>query len=219
MLRTSCLALLMGVISLGAAAADQPAAIHRTESEPTGHGPTSAASMNQRFEDAAQEYAGQNVPRVALSDIAYPLDRAEFQAMDGFGVIWIAVVSQEKDELPLKRVYAVVDGKQVDLQLATSDFAATSGSALVQKTLGPIRWDGLYYLPVYLAAHAQKVIIDFAKNRSGFVMLDMEQDPQALPDYLSGPIAKPKAARPPAGAAFTLITREYPGYFNLPAHR
>src|SRR5882724_4342645 len=166
-----------------AALADAPI-VHATASDPTGQGPTSAAAMNQRFEDVAAEYAGRDVPRVAFSDITYPIDPAEFTVMDGYGVIWIAVVSQEKDELPLKRVYAMVDGKQVELHLASAHFAESSGSALVQKTLGPYRWDGLYYYPSYLSAEARQLLVDFAKNRSGFVMLNMVEDPEPLPDYL-----------------------------------
>lgn len=209
-------ALLVGMLSLGTALGE-PATTHETASEPTSHGPTGLEAMNQRFEDTAQEYAGRDVPRVAFSDIAYPLDPAEFKAMDGFGVIWIAVASQRKDELPLKRVYAVVNGKQVDLQLAVGAFAKDGGSPLVQKTLGPYRWDGLYYYPAYLSAEAQQLVIDFAKNRSGFVMLDMQKDPQTLPDYLKAPITHPAKGKPPAGAATALVTREYPGYFGMPA--
>ncbi|MFI4967381.1 MAG: hypothetical protein ACHQAU_01540 [Gammaproteobacteria bacterium] len=211
-------ALFLGALSFGAVA-DEPATTHATASVQGKQAPTGVQDMNQRFEDTAHEYAGRDVPRVAFSDIAYPADPAEFKAMDGFGVIWIAVSSQQKDELPLKRVYAVVDGKQVDLQLATGAFAKDNGSVLTQKTLGPYRWDGLYYYPAYLSAEAQQLVIDFAKDRSGFVMLDMQKDPEQLPDYLKAPITHPKGSKPPAGAAFTLVTREYPGYFGMPAPR
>lgn len=215
MIRQFFCAMCIGLLSQMAQADDGP--VHQTSADPTTYGPSSAAGMERRFEAAAAQYAGYDVPRVALSDIAYPLDPAEFKAMDGFGVIWIAAVSHDKGELPLKRVYAVVDGKEVELKLAASRPLVTAGSAEVRKTLGEYRWDGLYYFPVYLGSEAQELRIDFAMNRSGFVMLDLKKDPQELPDYVQLPVTHPKGPTPPADAASTLVAREYPGYFAVSA--
>ncbi|HEX2668321.1 MAG TPA: hypothetical protein VHP13_08095 [Gammaproteobacteria bacterium] len=146
---------------------------------------------------------------MAQSDTAYPKDLAEFQAMDGFGMMVVAAISHDKDELPPKRVYAVVGGKQVELHMVLGSFVSSSGSPQVQKTIGPYRWNGLYDYPVYLSAEASDLQVDFAKGRNGFSL----GLPPELPAYLKAPIPHPRGSEPPTQAALELLRREYPGMF------
>ncbi|HSN16864.1 MAG TPA: hypothetical protein VLV87_01530 [Gammaproteobacteria bacterium] len=79
----------------------------------------------------------------------------------------------------------------------------------MQKTLCPNRWHGLYACPVYLSTVADKLLIDFAKNRDRFAL----NVPRDLPAYLASPIPRPKGSEPPEQATLTLLQREYPGMF------
>ena len=194
-------------------AAEEP--VHLIEQAKGSDGPTAPDSMNERIEQAADDYRQYApVPRIALYDIAAPKDAEEYAAVDGYGVLLVSVVTQEKDEVPLKRVYVQIGGSTVDLQLYKAGFEKQSGSEKVQQVLGKYRWDGLYYYPIYFSVQAQAIVIDYAKNRSGFVIQRFDSGDQSLPDWLY-PIAKaPSSPKPPAAAFTTLVAREYPGFFG-----
>jgi len=211
----------MGIGSATVCADDAP--LHLIDGATGSYGPTVPDSMNARVEQAAIDYAAYApVPRIALFDSAVPKDVDEYNAVDGYGVILITVISQEQDELPPKRLYVRIGGSEVDLRLFASGFEKVSGSTKVQEVLGKYRWDGLYYYPVYFSAKAQEIVIDYAKNRAGFVIQKFDEGAAMLPAFLD-PIAKPPHSdKPPMAAFMKLVSREYPGFFetaNGPAQK
>lgn len=209
------------------ALADSPAkpepstdTLHLIQPAAGSNGPTVPDAMNERVEQAAVDYEQYApVPRITLYDVAAPKDADEYAAVDGYGVILVTVLSQEEDELPPKRLYVRIAGSEVELQLFSSGFEKVSGSPKVQEVLGKYRWDGLYYYPIYFSAKAQETVIDYAKNRSGFVIQKIESGDQMLPDWLL-PMAKPPhSAKPPMPAFMNLVAREYPGFLTTSASK
>jgi hypothetical protein len=175
--------------------------------------PLTPEQINRRIEQVAVQYSSYiSLPRAVFHDIAYPADESEYAALDGFGVMLVSVFSQERDELPPKRIVARVGDSEITLHLFTSVFVKESGDDVVKRVLGPNRWDGLYYYPVYLTLQAKELVLDFAKTRTGFVMVQFsDQDRKAL-DSLKIPIPPPKGDKPPKEALLKLVAREYPGF-------
>jgi hypothetical protein len=175
--------------------------------------PVTPEQINRRIEQAAGQYISYiSVPRASFYDIAYPADEKEYAELDGFGVMLVAVFSQEKDELPPKRIFARVGDSEVTLRLFTSVFVKDSGSDVVKRVLGPNRWDGLYYYPAYLTLQAKELVIDFAKTRTGFVMARFSDKDRKALDSLKIPIPPPKGDKPSKEAMIKLVAREYPGF-------
>jgi hypothetical protein len=175
--------------------------------------PVTPETINRRIEKAAAQYVSYiSVPRAAFHDIAYPADEKEYKALDGFGVMLVSVFSQDKDELPPKRIFARVGDSEITLRLFTSVFVKESGSDMVQRVLGPNRWDGLYYYPVYLTLQATELVMDFAKTRTGFVIARFSDQDRKVLDSLNIPIPPPKKNKPPKAALIKLVAREYPGF-------
>ena len=202
--------LVCAVATSAALCADAPAQ-HVVSGITNSQGPVATTAMDGRLEEAAQEYAAYApVPRIGLYDSALPADADEYKALDGFGVLLVTLVSQDKEELPPKHVYATVGDRQVELHLYKSMLTSTDSMPDVQRVLGKYRWDGIYYYPVYLLVQAQELLLDFAKNRDGFVLTRYEGE--ALPEVLRAVGNTPPHGSAPASPAFLkIVQREYPG--------
>src|SRR5262245_40478721 len=72
------------------------------------------ADMNGRISDAAEQYKQYApIPRIAFYDVGYPKNSEEFNTLNGYAILLISALSQNPDELPLKRAYVSASGKQV----------------------------------------------------------------------------------------------------------
>lgn len=176
-------------------------------------GTTATSVMDGRLQEAAQDYASYApVPRIGFYDAALPADADEYKTLDGFGVLLVTLVSQDKGELPPKRVYVMLGAKQVELHLFRSMLTSNDAAPDVQRVLGNYRWDGIYCYPVYLSQQAQELRLDFAKNRDGFVLARYDHDAEALPETLrSVNVVPPHGETPDAAAFMRIVQREYPG--------
>ena len=119
------------------------------------------AYMNKRISDAAEEYKEYApIPRIAFYDLGFPKDKAEFEQLNGYGVLLISAMSQTESELPLKRVYVTVEGEQIELKLLKQFLSKESDPASrTVKTFGFYRVDALYIFPVYLRMKRAEVLI------------------------------------------------------------
>jgi hypothetical protein len=173
--------------------------------------PLQPSAMNNRIDRAATEleqYAP--VPRIGLFDIAYPADEDEYKALNGFAVMLVTALSQKADELPPKRVFVKIGDAISELTLISSVFSKTEPTQLTAKVFGENRWDGLFLFPVYLERDAQELLIDFAKNREGFVLSKFKsQNPEALKKYY---LIKPNAGKTNSDALLKIVSREFPGF-------
>ena len=174
--------------------------------------PVTPARMNERIEAAAVEYAAHApVPRIVLYDIGYPKDIQEYAALDGHAVMLLTSVSQNGEELPLRRVYVSAEGKEVELKLLKVVLAELSANSNAStKTVGRFRADALYLLPMSLRAQAADVFVDFQLNRTAFKVATFDTP---MPDDLERMIlVKPSGAGLSQSALETFIKREYPTF-------
>jgi hypothetical protein len=176
--------------------------------------PVTPAHVNERIEKAAVEYASRApIPRIVLYDIGYPKDEKEYTALDGQAVILFTAVSQIREELPLQKAYAVVEGEEVELKLLKVVLAElpTTDSATA-KTFGRFRADALYLLPMSLRARNPDILVNFQKNRTAFKVAALATP---LPDDLNRMMSvKPSGAGPSQDALEAFIKREYPSFFQ-----
>ncbi len=184
------------------------------EDVPPTYAPVTPEKMNRRLEEAAvkyQEYAP--VPRILLYDVAYPRDAQEYARLDGHAVLLITTLSQERGELPLRRVYASAGGQEVELKLLKLVLSEqTAAGDLSAKTFGPFREDALYLLPLHMRARAGELLADFAINRTRMKVVDFGTP---LPDDVSKfGIKPPTGSGPAADALQAFIRREYPSFFK-----
>lgn len=176
--------------------------------------PVTPETVRRRVEEAAVKYqAYAPIPRVILYDIGYPKDAREYAGLDGHAVVVITALSQERGELPLRRVYVAADGKEVELQLLKRVLSEQKpGEDVAARTFGPFRADALYLLPLHLRARPGELVADFAANRTGMKVADFSTP---LPDDVKGFAVKPPTgAGPSAEALAQFIRREYPSFFR-----
>ncbi len=179
-----------------------------------GKQPVTPASMNQRIEEAAVKYAANApIPRIVLYDIAFPDGEKEYAALDGNAVILLTAVSQTREELPLQKVYAVSEGKEIELPLLNvvlAELAQTDVASV--KTFGRFRADALYLLPISLRVKNVDLLVDFPVNRTAFKIAAFGTP---LPDDVNRLVTiKPSGAGPSQAALETFIKREYPSFFQ-----
>lgn len=176
--------------------------------------PATPARMSQRIEAAAVQYAAHApIPRIVLYDIGYPHGEQEYAALDGNAVILFTALSQDRDELPLQRVYAFSEGKEIELKLLKVVLAElpTTDSAS-GKTFGRFRADVLYLLPMSLRVKDGDLLVDFQKNRLAFKVAKLGTPlPGELKDLL---LMKSPGTGPSQDALETFIKREYPTFFQ-----
>ncbi|HET9711231.1 MAG TPA: hypothetical protein VFP64_05095 [Pyrinomonadaceae bacterium] len=176
--------------------------------------PVTPARMNERIEAAAVQYAAHApIPRIVLYDISYPNGEQEYTALDGNAVILFSAVSQNREELPLQRVYASVGGKEVELKLLKTVLAELPvNNSASTRTFGRFRADALYLLPLSLRGTSADIFVDFQQNRTAFKVATFNTP---LPDELKrlNPI-QPSGAGPSQSALETFIKREYPSFFQ-----
>jgi hypothetical protein len=175
--------------------------------------PATPERMNQRIEEAAIKYqANAPIPRVVLYDIGYPYDDQEYAALDGHAIILITALAQEREELPLKRVYVLIDGKEIDLKPLKMVLSEQSASSNIPaKTFGAFRMDALYLLPVYLRMKPADLMVDFARNKTGFKIATFGTPVSADVGKLN--IKAPTGVGPSEKTLDEFIKREFPSFF------
>jgi len=175
--------------------------------------PVDNATMNQRAVELAEQYKQYApIPRIALYDIGYPKDKAEFDELNGYAILLIAAWSQSPNELPLKRAYMTLsDGKTVELKgIKQISVKEESAASQVAKTFGQYRTDTLYLFPVFLRFQAGNLLIDFSQNRIGMKVASFDGNKPEGIGFL--PETKPNPAKSIEKALQAFIKREYPGY-------
>lgn len=125
--------------------------------------------IEQRIKAAAEEYREYTVPRVALYDIGLPVDITEYQDLDKNSIVMITALAQNGQELPLKNIYIVNQGKRTPLKLVLSKTIPINDK-LVKKVFGENRQDSFYLLPIHFQLKECQLAVDWAINRDGFVV-------------------------------------------------
>jgi len=141
------------------------------------------AYMNKRISDAAEQYKEYApIPRIAFFDIGYPKDRAEFAELNGYGILLVSALSQDPKELPIKRAYVEIGGKQIELKPVKEISVRNQDlTSQVVKTFGEYRTDVLFLIPIYLRFQQGDVLIDFAFTKSNRQSTRRRQDECVVP--------------------------------------
>jgi hypothetical protein len=173
-----------------------------------------ALFTNNRIIGAAEElkeYAP--IPRIAFYDIGYPKDKAEFEALNGYGVLLVNALSQKEIELPLKRAYFVLNGKEVELKLLRQVLSKEENlKSQTVKTFGQFRVDALYLFPVALRRGVGDLLIDFAQNRNGMKLDSFNgETPNFLKDFVE---SKPVDTKSFEKSLEGFTKREYSGFYE-----
>lgn len=186
--------------------------VHLLGSRSWAEEPVPPEAMNERLLSAAAEYQTHApVPRIALFDIAFPSSEEEFKSTGGYGVLLLTALSQDKNELPPKRLYVSWRGEEHVLDQIYSTSSQPPQSR-VTEVLGENRWDGLYLFPVHLMDDGAVLTLDFAVNRSGFVFgrfFAAERDGLGYDLVSTNVSPNDKAVR---DSIMGLVAREYPGF-------
>jgi hypothetical protein len=194
--------------SVGVAHADDDP-LHFAWVGPSTQGPSSGDSITQGLEATGQKMAAIKAqgPRTAHFDYVYPLTLAEYRATGANGVILISAVAHDPSEFPLKRAYIRLGGRDVDLVRLSRRLSEIAPPSALIDTVGKNREDEFYLLPGYLAGQEADLVLDFAANRSGFVLGHLSFK---LPDGLQ-PAAETLPSKPNEVALRAMLAREYPG--------
>jgi len=206
---------LLLIAALLSACASTDDTIHLLGSRSWAQTPVPPEAMNQRVESAADEYAPHApVPRVALYDIAFPSSEAEFKGTGGDGVLLLTALSQDKDELPPKRLYVTWRGEVHTLEQIYSTIVPPAQSSRATEVLGANRWDSLYLFPLRLMDDGAVLTIDFATNRNGFVLGQFSAAERETLGYDLGPTTVSPKDISARDAIMNLVAREYPGFVS-----
>ena len=170
------------------------------------------AFMNAQIADAAVQYKQYPpIARIAFYDIGYPKTKAEFEALNGYGILLVSALSQDGNELPIKRAYIASEGKQFDLVKLKEIFVKNPDlKSQAVKTVGQYRVDSLYLFPVYMRFQLAELLIDFTKNRTNMKLAAFDTSVPNNIKYL--PTTRPKYGKANDEAMRIFLKREYPGY-------
>lgn len=174
-------------------------------------------TIDQRLQDSAEstrKMSASGAARTALIDFAWPQDNAEYLALGKYVVVLINAVSQEADELPLKRVYVESNGREITLEKIGSIRREVPKASPVYAMLGRYREDAFYLAPAGVMMRKGTVMVDFAVRRSGFRLYELPGTPPAFVKADRKPMPAAEA-KPDAAALKAIIEREYTG-FSLP---
>jgi hypothetical protein len=168
----------------------------------------------KKFEEAATKYqAAGPYPRGILYDIGYPHNDQELAALDGYAAILITALTQERDELPFKRVYVLLDGREIDLKLIKVVLSEQStASSISAKTFGAFRADAMYLLPVYLRLRTADLMVNFAKNKMGSKVGIFGGEVSTDVSKLT--IKSPTGVGPSDKVLTEFLKREFPSFFK-----
>ena len=119
----------------------------------------------------------------------------EFNALARYSLLLLAVLTQNSEELPLKRVYLRTVGQEIPLLKLSSWRVNVDQKLLAYTMFGPYREDGFYLFPTGAMLRTGQLQADFAASRSGLPLLELPsqlvrkwlsniQNPDPAPDAL-----------------------------------
>ena len=196
----------------------QTAVAQTLTQRPVSQNPVSPADMTERLEKSAintAKVAPKGAARGSSVDFSWASTPDEYRALAKHVVVLVSVVTQDAAELPLRRVYVNIDGRETELVKLSSQLGGVRKGSKTFSILGPYREDGFYLAPAGSMMADGYLQADFAVRRNGFNLYKLPGTP---PDFIksdSNPMPAPDA-RPEPSALTAMLRREYRG-FELPA--
>lgn len=168
-------------------------------------------SIDQAIEQAAQKYSSEATAtdRVVQDDIVFPADAGEYRKLGKRAILLIAAVTHDPAELPIQRVYLRRENGVVELQKIASSLCRTPSGSLVERVLGPYRENAFYLLPISSYFQTGKLLIDFARNRSAFQLIQFPEEVKTPFVLADADRAQDTASEVPAEILDAVVFREY----------
>lgn len=181
-----------------------------TRRGPDVEGSVGPSAIGERLEQAATRFRqqGKTLDRIVETDMYAPKDRAEYDGLGGNAIVLLSAVSQTKSELPLRRVYISIDGRETDLVAIDGPKLDGSVPKKAADVIGRYRQDRFYLAPVALLNKQGFIGVDWAANRSGFRAFTL---PSGEREWMRSATLTP-ASRPDPAALNAVLAREYAGY-------
>ena len=196
----------------------QTAAAQMLAQRPVSQNPVSPADMTERLQKSAidtAKLAPKGAARGSSVDFCWASSPEEYRALAKHVLVLVSVVTQDAAELPLRRVYVNIDGRETELTKLSSQRSSVRKGSITYSILGPYREDGFYLAPAGSMMADGYLQADFAVRRNGFNLYKL---PGMPPDFIKAegsPMPAPDA-RPDTPALKAMLRREYKG-FELPA--
>jgi len=177
--------------------------------------PVEVERINRRLDEYAEKYkSNAPIPRMALFDIGYPHNEEEYNQLDGHAILMITALTQNENELPIKRVYVLAEGKETDL-VSLKTVLSKIGNTKIQvaTVFGAYSADALYLLPVYFRMRQSEVFAEFS--------IYLKPLRVARFDGQVGAGVKILPNKAPTGKGFsktfleTFLKREYPAFMTI----
>src|SRR5205085_4200496 len=176
--------------------------------------PAAPARMNVRLKEVAKDYKQYKdvgeFARIGFFDMMQPLDESEYVALAGHALMLVTAVARAQDDLPLKRAYLNVDGREIELQLLSSVLSKQSDpNDRVVKVFGSYRADALYLVPLYRRFDRADVLVDFGRKQ-GLRLGEITASTFAVKDGTTRTLAE----QPNEEALKRVIARECPRFLR-----
>jgi hypothetical protein len=196
----------------------QTAAAQTLTKRPMSQNPVLPADITERLEKSAirtAKAAPQGAARGSSVDFCWASSPEEYRELAKHVLVLVSVVTQDKAELPLRRIYVSIDGRETELIRLSSQLSGVHKGSTTFSILGPYREDGFYLAPAGTMMADGYLQADFAVRRNGFNLYKLPGTP---PDFIkadSNPTPAPDA-KPDMPTLKAMLQREYKG-FELPA--
>jgi hypothetical protein len=206
LLRT--LACVAAVGSILAALAASPTLAQTVKNQSEAADPTTIESVARSLENTAHGLEKTGGLRGSNMQWHAPADAAEYQALAKYVPVLVVVVSQDKAELPLRRVY--VDGGNGEATELTriSSVRSVDPKSFTANILGRNRETSYYLLPVALLSRHGRVIADFAINRTGYQLATLDDNELDYVKADSDPLPSP-GSTPDRAALHDFVERHF----------
>ncbi len=200
---------LIAIAALAVALAGTAGA-QETRRGPDLEGAVSPRAIGMRLENAAARFGreGKTLDRVIETDMYAPRDQAEYDGLGGNVIVLLGAVSQTKSELPLRRVYVSVAGRETDLVPIGGVRLNGSVSKKAANVIGRYREDRFYLAPVSLLDKEGFIGVDWNENRVGFRAFTLPSGQRA---WMKSAQLAP-ASKPDPAILDAVLKREYAGY-------
>jgi hypothetical protein len=181
---------------------------------PPSEGAVRPEDIDKRVERDAADFKQrmpQGAERHITFDFVFPHDPDEYRAVGKSALFLVVAVSQNAEELPLRRVYTRAGGRDVEIPLlGRPRRLQTSAGSIARGVFGAYRSDAFYLAPVGPLMTENVVLCDFARNRTGFAIYRGE--PFHVPDFIRDDPDRNAAEKPDTRAVKAFLDREYPGF-------
>jgi hypothetical protein len=202
--RLACIAS-AGSILTAWAAVPTPAQTVKNQTEAAD--PTTLESVARSLENTAHGLEKTGGLRGSNMQWHSPARATEYQALAKYIPVLIVVVSQDKAELPLRRVYVESSSGTTELTRISS-VRSVDPKSFTSNILGKYRETSYHLLPVALLSQHGRVIADFAIHRTGYQLATLDDNELDYVKSDSEPLPSP-GSNPDRAALHDFVERHF----------